>query len=146
MKHKLVSEVEGERTFVLVLDAGDEVMACLAGFVDDENITAASFTAIGAFTQARVAWFDLEAKDYVPTEVDQAVEVLSLIGDVAMDEKDAPALHAHAVLGLRDASTRGGHLLEGRVGPTLEVILVEVPSHLRRRMRLGFGIPLIDLD
>lgn len=146
MKHKLVSEVEAERTFVLIFDPGDEVMAALTRFVDEENITAASFTAIGAFTRAKVAWYDVEAKDYVPTEIETPVEVLSLIGDVSVSETNAPALHAHAVLGLRDATTRGGHLLEGHVSPTLEVVLVEVPSHLQRRTRPEFGIALIDLD
>jgi predicted DNA-binding protein with PD1-like motif len=146
MRHKLVSEMEGERTFVLVLDPGDDAMAVLKAFADEENITAASFTAIGAFSRAKVAWFDVEAKDYVVTAMDQPVEVLSLIGDVSVDEQDQPVIHAHAVLGQRDASTRGGHLMEGHVSPTLEVILNEVPSHLRRRMRPEFGIALIDLD
>ena len=146
MKHKLVSEVGGERTFVIVLDPGDEVMSTLSAFADREDITAASFTAIGAFTSATVAWFDREAKNYVRTNVSEATEVLSLIGDVAVDEKGSPALHAHAVLGLRDANTRGGHLMEGHVSPTLEVVLVEVPSHLQRRRRPEFGIALIDLD
>lgn len=51
----------------------------------------------------------------------------------------------HVVLGLSDGSTRGGHLLEGTVQPTLEVTLVETPAHLRRKKRPELGIALIDL-
>ncbi len=51
----------------------------------------------------------------------------------------------HVVLGLADGSTRGGHLVEGRVRPTFEVIVTETPKHLQRKMRPDLGIVLIDL-
>jgi predicted DNA-binding protein with PD1-like motif len=50
------------------------------------------------------------------------------------------------VLGLSDGSTRGGHLLAGTVHPTLEAILTEAPSRLRRSKRSDLGIALIDLS
>jgi predicted DNA-binding protein with PD1-like motif len=67
------------------------------------------------------------------------------MGDVAVGDDGKPSLHVHIVLGLADGSTRGGHLLAGTVRPTLEVILTEVPSTLRRRKRPELGIALIDL-
>ena len=71
--------------------------------------------------------------------------MLSLIGDVA-EGQDGPILHAHVVLGLSDGTTRGGHLLEGLVFPTLEVVVTETPAELRKVMRPDLGIALIDLD
>jgi predicted DNA-binding protein with PD1-like motif len=47
------------------------------------------------------------------------------------------------VLGRSDGTTRGGHLLEARVRPTLEVILVESPSHLQRKHDPESGLALI---
>src|SRR5205814_9350423 len=61
--------------------------------------------------------------------VDEQCEVLSLIGDVA-EGQDGPIVHAHVVLGLSDGTTRGGHLLEGLVFPTLEVVVTETPAEL----------------
>jgi predicted DNA-binding protein with PD1-like motif len=49
-------------------------------------------------------------------------------------------------LGLSDGTTRGGHLLEGLVFPTLEVVVTEIPAELRKVMRPDLGIALIDLD
>lgn len=72
--------------------------------------------------------------------------MLSAIGDVALGDDGKPSLHGHAVLGLSDGTTRGGHLLEGIVRPTLEVTVVEVPGHLRRRKRAEVGAALIDLN
>ncbi len=55
-------------------------------------------------------------------------------------------MHAHAVLGRADGSTVGGHLLEGEVWPTLEVVVSEAPATLRKRVDPETGLALIDLD
>ncbi|TIT30262.1 MAG: DNA-binding protein [Mesorhizobium sp.] len=103
-------------------------------------------TALGAFERATVGWFDPREKTYRKIPVLEQCEVLSAIGDIAIGDDGKPSLHVHAVLGLRDGSTKGGHLLEGIVQPTLEVTLVEAPGHLHRRKRPELGIALIDLD
>lgn len=146
MKSKLVAEGAGERTFVLILDSGEEAFATITKFTTEQHLSAASLTAIGAFSGATVGWFDLEQKTYRKIPVDQQCEVLSAIGDIALNDEGKPSLHAHVVLGLKDGSTRGGHLLEGNVQPTLEVTLVEAPAHLRRKQRPELGLALIDLD
>jgi len=52
----------------------------------------------------------------------------------------------HVVLGLSDGTTRGGHLLEARVFPTLEAVVTENPAYLRKVLQPDIGIALIDLD
>ncbi|CAH2397422.1 PPC domain-containing DNA-binding protein [Mesorhizobium escarrei] len=146
MKSQLVAESAGQRTFVVVLDPGEEAFAALTAFAVDHDIGGASLTALGAFERATVGWFDIEEKTYRKIPVLEQCEVLSAVGDVAMGDDGKPSLHVHAVLGLRDGSTKGGHLLDGIVRPTLEVTLVETPGHLRRRKRPELGIALIDLD
>jgi hypothetical protein len=143
MKSKLVWAAE--RTFVLVLDPGDEALASLARFAAESGLRSASLTAIGAFQCATVGWFDLKRRAYRPIAIDQQCEALSLIGDIAIGDDEAPSLHAHAVLGLSDGTTRGGHLLRAIVRPTLEVTLVETPEPLRRHRRPELGLALIDL-
>jgi predicted DNA-binding protein with PD1-like motif len=71
---------------------------------------------------------------------------LSAIGDVAIGDDGQASLHVHVVLGLSDGTTRGGHLLAGTVRPTLEVVLIDTPSHLRRKKKRDLGIALIDLE
>jgi predicted DNA-binding protein with PD1-like motif len=146
MKSKLVAAVAGERTFVVVLDAGEEAFTTLTAFAAAEGIRGASLTALGAFERATVGWFDIQAKTYRKIPVPDQSEVLSAIGDIADGDDGKPSLHMHVVLGFADGSTRGGHLLEAVVRPTLEVALVETPAHLRRRKRPDLGIALIDLS
>lgn len=144
MKSKVVEDADVV-TYVVVCDPGDEAFSALTEFARAERLEAAQITAVGAFERATVGWFDRAIQDYRRIAVDEQCELLSLIGDVA-DGPDGPVLHAHVVLGLRDGTTRGGHLLEGDVFPTLEAVVTETPAHLRKVMRPDIGIALIDLD
>jgi predicted DNA-binding protein with PD1-like motif len=144
MKYKVVEDADVV-TYVVVCDPGDEAVAALTQFAQAEDLEAASIAAVGAFEHAVVGWFDRAAKDYRRIPVGEQCEVLSLLGDVAQGQ-DGPILHMHTVLGLSDGTTRGGHLLEGTVFPTLEVVVTETPAQLRKVMRPDIGIALIDLD
>ena len=143
MQSKLLHEDGGQRTFALVLETGDEVMACLQAFADRERLTAAQLTGIGAFSDAMLAYFDWERKEYLPIPVTEQVEVASLIGDVALAPDGGRALHIHLVLGRRDGSALAGHLREAHVRPTLELLLTESPAHLRKVHDKESGLALI---
>jgi hypothetical protein len=132
MKSKLLDD-NGEKTFALIFDTGDEVASGLLEFAKKNKVSAAHFTAIGAFRDVELGYFDWNAKDYKRNPLREQVEVLSLIGDVSLDEKGNPKVHAHVVVGRSDGTAHGGHLLEAHVRPTLEVILVESPKHLQRK-------------
>jgi len=134
-----------ERTWTLVFDEGDEVMSSLTAFARERQLTAARFTAIGAFRDATLGYFDWTSKTYAKIPVREQVEVLSLVGDVAL-EGGAPKVHAHVVVGKRDGSAHGGHLLDAHVRPTLEVMLTESPAHLRRLFDPASGLALIEID
>ena len=143
MRAKLLHEAHGQKTFALILETGDEAMESLKRFAQEQGLTAAHFSAIGAFESATLGYFDWQKKDYLRNPVNEQVEVTSLLGDVAEAEKGGVKVHAHVVLGRRDGTALAGHLMEGRVRPTLEVIVVESPAHLRRRHDEASGLALI---
>lgn len=145
MKHKLLVEDAGERSFILVLEEGEEAFAVIRDFCEQNSIDAASITAIGAFRTAKIAFFEYQTRQYLQIPVEVQSEVLSMLGDIAVDDDGKASPHLHVVLGLSDGSTRGGHFMEGHVRPTLEVMLRETPARLRRRNRADLGIALIDL-
>jgi predicted DNA-binding protein with PD1-like motif len=144
MKAKLIQE-QGEKTFAVIFDTGDEVAGGLLEFARRQRLAGSHFTAIGAFSDVVLGYFDWETKEYRKIPVREQVEVLSLIGDVALD-KGEPKIHAHVVVGKADGTAHGGHLLEAHVRPTLEVILTESPRYLRRTHDPESGIALINLD
>jgi predicted DNA-binding protein with PD1-like motif len=146
MKSQRIAEKGRGETLIVVLDDGEEAFSALQEFARKEGVSAASLTAIGAFSRATVGWFDFASKSYKEIAVDEQCEVLSAIGDISTGDDGEASLHVHVVLGLSDGSTRGGHLLKGTVHPTLEIVLTETPAKLRRRKRPELGIALIDAD
>jgi predicted DNA-binding protein with PD1-like motif len=143
MRSTLLHENAGQRTFAVILETGDEAMACLHKFVEKERVSSAQITAIGAFRDAKLDYFDWETKAYAPIPVREQVEVAALIGDVALSPEGKPVVHIHVVLGRRDGSALAGHLGEAHVRPTLEVILTEPPAHLHKALDPQSGLALI---
>ena len=146
MRAKLLHESDGQRTFAVVLASGEEAVESLLAFARERRIGAAGVSAIGAFRRATVAYFDPGRREYLPIPIEEQLEVLSLAGDIVLDDDDEPRLHLHATLGKRDGSAWGGHLLEADVRPTLEVLVTESPPPLRRRHDPESGAALIDLS
>jgi uncharacterized protein len=145
MQHKRLNESSDLRSYVVVLETGEEVMSCLKEFVQAERISAAQMTAIGAFSDVVLMYFDWGKKNYLSIPVREQVEVAALIGDVAEDPSGKPSLHIHLVVGKRTGEALAGHLAEGHVRPTLEVIVTESPTHLRKVKDKESGLPLIRL-
>ena len=143
MESRLLDQSDGRRTFVIVLSTGDEVLSSLQEFVNRQDVHAASFTAIGALSDVVLQYFDWETKEYKKIPVREQVEVASLIGDVAGDPEGKPALHIHIVAGTRDGTAKAGHLGKAHVRPTLEVIVSESPTHLRKVKDQSSGLALI---
>lgn len=139
-------------TYIIRFEAGEVFPDRFLEFLTSKGVTGGSFTAIGAMKHARIAFFDVEAKEYRDQEIDQQAEVLALIGNVAIHEGKR-IVHAHITLGLSDYSVVGGHLREGVVRPTLEFILTvtsvgdaEDGAALRRKVDPQFGLPSLDLE
>jgi predicted DNA-binding protein with PD1-like motif len=144
VKAKLIHEQQGQKTFALIFDKGDEVVAGITSFAKENDLAASHFTAIGAFSDVTLGYFHWETKDYHKLPVREQVEVLSLVGDIALKE-GKPKVHAHVVVSKSDGTAHGGHLMEAHVRPTLEVIVIESPVHLRRVTDEETGLALIRL-
>jgi predicted DNA-binding protein with PD1-like motif len=135
-------EHDARKTWAIIFQYGDEVTAGLEQFAGENRLRAASFQAIGAFEKVVLGYFDWSRKKYRRIPLNEQVEVLSLLGDIATDQ-GKPKIHAHVVVGTSEGNARGGHLLSGHVRPTLEVLLTETPAHLERQHDAERGLALI---
>jgi uncharacterized protein len=115
----------------------------LIAFAREQRLEASHFTAIGAFAEVTLGYWDRERREYRQIPIREQVEVLSLVGNVARGPDGAPRLHAHVVVGKSDGTAHGGHLLGARVRPTLEVVIEESPAHLRRAPDEATGLMLL---
>ena len=143
MKSKLLSGPPA-KTWLLVFEPEDEPVTLLTRFADEQHIVGARLSGIGGFSEVTLGYFNLHTKQYERIAVREQVEVMSLLGNIGSFEKKAK-LHSHVVIGKRDGSAHGGHLLEAKVRPTLEVFVVESPIELRREVDAATGLPLLGL-
>jgi predicted DNA-binding protein with PD1-like motif len=137
--------VRDRDTYVIRFEDDETVPDRFLEFLAEESISGGSFTGIGAMKWTRIAFFDIETNAYQDIDLDEQMEVLALVGNVAMYE-DAPLVHAHVTLGRRDGTTLGGHLRAGIVRPTLEVTLRITTEPLRRAIDPKYGLPGLDLE
>lgn len=144
MKSKLLHEENGLKTFALVFDKNDDLKDPLLAFANEKGLSAAQMTAIGAFSEVTLGYFDRQQRTYKQIPIREQVEVLSFVGNIACKD-GKPKLHAHVVVGKSDGTAHGGHFLQGRVWPTLEMIISETPQHLQRIEDEETGLALIDL-
>jgi predicted DNA-binding protein with PD1-like motif len=165
MRHKLLEQIDGNRKFVLVLDAGEEAVASIQAFARQQNLQGSTVLGIGAFETCAFGHFNSATKEFTRNDVTVQSEVLALNGNIAgglgdndghedddghdhghdhgAAEDDGPHLHLHCVVGLNDASTRGGHLIQGIVRPTMELVIEESPVHLSRGLDRASGLVLL---
>jgi predicted DNA-binding protein with PD1-like motif len=142
MNWKLLAPGE-TRVFAVIFRSGDDVTDGLIAFGREQRLEASHFTAIGAFAEVTLGFWDWERREYQRIPIREQVEVLSLVGNVARGPDGAPLLHAHVVVGKSDGTAHGGHLLWARVRPTLEVVIEESPAHLRRVPDEATGLMLL---
>jgi len=141
MRHKQIAE--NPKTVAMIMDTGDEIVSVLQQFATSQKLSGSSFKAIGALSHVKLGWFNWETKKYeVAVEFDEQLELLSLIGDIALKD-GKPQVHAHLSVARRDGTAHGGHLLGAHVRPTCELILTESPMHLQKRFDPESSLALI---
>ena len=146
-QHRLIAtRADGSKEYALVLARGDEVMTALSDFAKAEQVTAASFTAIGAVRNAEVGWFDFSKQQYKAMRYDDQVEVLSLVGDIGTGSDGKAVVHAHATLGRENGRAFGGHLIGATVSPTLEVFVTTYPQPLKKKLDPKDDVELFQLS
>jgi predicted DNA-binding protein with PD1-like motif len=136
---------DNDQTFVVVFETGDEVISGLTDFARQNKVQTAFLSGVGAFQRATLAFFDLETKEYLHIPIDEQTEVMSVAGNITLYQGE-PKIHSHAVVGKRDGTAHGGHVIEAIVRPTLEIFLTTSPKIIRRKMDEMVGLPLIDFD
>jgi len=143
MQYKLINN-DQQKTYAVILESDEEVMEQLIAFAKKEKVSISQFTAIGAFSETVVGFFDFSIKDYKKIPLKEQMEVLTLNGDITLFN-DQYKIHAHVILGKEDGRAYGGHLLKATVHPTLEIILNESPAWLRRETDAETGLALIKI-
>lgn len=136
---RIVQKKKGK--YVLRFEKGENFLSELKNFLKKEKIQGGWFWGIGALTNVEIAYYDLGKEKYLVKKFKEKLEVLSLTGNIAIAKNDR-LTHAHIVLGRKNFSVIGGHLISGAVGGTLEVLL-DANFKLSKKSDKETGLPLL---
>ena len=143
MRVQLLRRGEETQQYAVIFYKGDEALSGLQEFAEKYHVTSAHFTAIGAVNGVTLGWFDPERKMYKKIPIHGQREVIGMSGDIALYE-GKPVVHTHMLVGSPDGTTRGGHLLNAYVSPTLEVMVTVDQIAMHKRFDPETDLTLID--
>ena len=109
--------------YVVRLDVGDEIIACLTELQAAERFGFAQVTGLGAADEVEIGVFDPVAKRYHGNAFRGAFEITNLTANLSMMD-GKPYVHAHMTFGDGEGHAHGGHLTRARISATGELLVL----------------------
>lgn len=128
--------------FLLVLDRGEEIIASLTEFAQQQYIRSGCFSGIGAVENTTLAYYDLDMKKYLAREFPDRMELVSLNGNFAF-LNDKPFAHCHVTISGRDCVSYAGHLMKATISATGEIYITVTTNEIVRGLDEFTGLNLI---
>jgi hypothetical protein len=111
-------EARDAKEWVVRLQDGEDVVESLRNLPVDSALI---LTGIGMVRETTLGYWNGESYEEHPS-LDPA-ELVSLQGNLAMDESGNRVVHAHALVSARDGTVVAGHVIRAIVHNTLELAL-----------------------
>ncbi len=131
-----------KQNYILKFEIGENYPAVFIDFLKKNKIDGGFFTGLGACTDPEVAYYDLKKEKYLTKRFKGDLEILNLTGNVSKSGKET-IIHQHATLGKKNFEAVGGHLMNMKIGGTLEIFLT-VTSPLKRAKDTTTGLNLLE--
>ncbi len=129
-------------TYVIRMDRGEEIMACLTALCQQEDIRLGYVEAIGAIDRAEVGLYDVGNQVFRKQTFQQPLEMTSLLGTVT-SKAGQVYLHLHVTLTDEAMLAHGGHVISLTVSGTCEMILRTLPGTVGRRLDEETGLNVL---
>jgi predicted DNA-binding protein with PD1-like motif len=121
-KENIMQFKKTQNGFMVRLIKGEEVIASLSSFVEEQKIPGGFLFGLGAFKDATLGYFDSEKKEYVKNFFKEDMEFGSLTASISYVE-GKPFVHAHVAASGPDAKAYFGHLFSATISATGEFFI-----------------------
>jgi len=133
-----------ENTYIIRLDRGEKIIESVKDFCTKNNIKCGYFSGIGALDEVELAHYIVENKKYTSKVFKQALEITNLNGNIATMGNEV-YLHCHITLSDEEMKVIAGHLKEGKIAATCEIIFVKLDAKINRKHDEFIGLNLLDI-
>ncbi|HEV2402808.1 MAG TPA: PPC domain-containing DNA-binding protein [Candidatus Saccharimonadales bacterium] len=131
--------------YFLRLDSSERLSEALEQFAAEAKPAGGWLNGLGTASEATLGFYGLENKSYHWQIISRPMEVVSLTGNLALDETGKPVYHLHGVLAGDDYQTIGGHIKDLVVGATLELFVHRAYQPLQRHSDKSLGLQTLAL-
>ena len=130
--------------YVVRLLKGEEVVSSLVEIAERENILSGFVMGLGAVTEIKLGYYDLETKEYRSQMFNEDYEIGSLVGNLTQVDGKA-FLHAHITISDKDCKAFAGHLFSAKIYATGEFFIYAFDKKIERKLDEEIGLKLLDL-
>lgn len=106
--------------------------------------TAVVLSGLGQLKNFSLGYFKSKG-NYLLEEFEEPHELLSLTGNISLQD-DSYNFHLHATLGDEKKNAIGGHLAEGKVEVTNEIVLLKTDLRVKRKLEEETGLEGLFLE
>ena len=131
-------------TYFIRLERGERIIETLKSFCANNKIRCGYFFGIGALDDVELAHYIVENKKYTSKTFKQPLEIINMTGNVTTIDKEV-YLHCHITLSDEGMRAIAGHLKEGVISATCEIVLVSAAASITRKYDNLTGLNLLDL-
>ncbi len=128
--------------YVVRIDKNEEVIREIKKLCLQENIKAASVSAIGAVKSVALGFFEPVAKKYKELTLHKPFELTSLVGNITTKDGELYT-HFHANIADTDLRAYGGHLTHAQVTTTVEAIIIPINGEIERTFNDEVGLNIL---
>ncbi len=129
---------------VVRLERDEEIITALKGAANTIGIKGGFFYGLGVGKDLQLGYFDANERTYVSKKFDGEYEFTSITGNIAIVD-DELIIHCHATITDAAFNAYGGHLFGGKVGPTIELIVLPFTQPMLRSLDQNTGLKLLKL-
>ena len=130
--------------FIVRLEKGEEIVAALTKFCQEQEILLGTVSGIGATNQAIIGLFKTDQKEYIPQEFTGDYELTSVAGNISRKNGEV-YLHLHATLADQNNIAYGGHLTSAMISATFEAVLEKIDGPIDRQFDQAVGLNLFKI-
>jgi predicted DNA-binding protein with PD1-like motif len=131
--------------YLVRLEKGERLSEALEQFFAESKIEGAWVSGLGAASDVELGFFQLNSKDYKRRKFGSMMEIVSLTGNLARDDKGKIMFHLHGAFADDDFQTIGGHVKDFIAGATVELFIHRSYKPMQRKFNDETGLQLLDL-
>ncbi|UCH80143.1 MAG: DNA-binding protein [Nitrospiraceae bacterium] len=138
----MLKSIKPSKMYMGKLSHGSDLLEEITDLCIEKNIKLGRVEGIGAVQKARIGYYNQAVREYQYIELDHALEITKLIGNISLKDK-APFVHAHITLSDKKGNAFGGHLAQGTLIYACEIMLQSFEGpELTRSYDEVTGLPL----